>query len=73
VFKVVEKIDNLLESKEKCTLIDKLGTYYHGVIADSWVRISGGKVRGKVRFNSEEKGEMEIDANDILDILTSKK
>ncbi len=69
MFQLIEKIDRLVESKSKCTLIDKMGKYYHGVISESWVRISGGKLRGKIRFSSEEKGVVEIDANDILDII----
>lgn len=68
MFGIIEKIDKALESKEKCTLIDKMGKYFHGVLTDSWVRVSGGKMRGKVRFESEEKGEIEVDCNDILDI-----
>lgn len=68
MFIIVDKIDKALESKVKCTLIDKMGKYHHGVLTDSWVRASGGKMRGKVLFLSEEKGEIEIDANDILDI-----
>ena len=69
MFQILEKIDNALESQKKCTLIDKMGQYLHGVVSDSWVRLSGGKLRGKVRFRSEEKGEIEVDANDILDIV----
>lgn len=72
MFGIVEKIDKALESKQKCTLIDKMGKYLHGVVEDSWVRLSGGKLRGKVRFASEEKGEVEVDANDILDIVLPK-
>lgn len=72
MFSVVEKIDKALESKVKCTLIDKAGKYFHGTMDDSWVRLSGGKLRGKVRFLSEEKGEIEVDANDILDIVLPK-
>ena len=29
-------------------------------------------MRGKIRFSSKEKGEIEVDANDILDILIPK-
>lgn len=68
MFRVLQNIDKALESKIKCTLIDKMGHFYHGVMTDSWVRMSAGKLRGKVRFNSEEKGEIEVDANDILDV-----
>jgi hypothetical protein len=63
------KIDRALESKERCRLVDKMGKYYNGLVADSWVRLSGGKVRGKLVFQSDEKGTIEMDANDILDIL----
>lgn len=66
---IVEKIDKAVETKNRCTLIDKMGRYYHGIMTDSWVRISGGKLRGKVQFASEEKGAIELDANDILDVL----
>jgi hypothetical protein len=69
MFMIVEKIDKAVESKAKCTLIDKMGKHYHGIFSDSWVRVSGGKLRGKVVFNAEDKGEVEIDANDILDVL----
>lgn len=69
MFPILEKIDKALESKQKCTLIDKMGKYFHGVVQDSWVRFSGGKLRGKVVFLSEEKGEIQVDANDILDVL----
>ncbi len=69
MFALVEKIDKAAETKVKCTLIDKMGHYFHGSIADSWVRLSGGKMRGKVVFASEEKGQIEVDANDILDIV----
>lgn len=69
MFQIVEKIDKALESKTRCTLIDKTGKYLHGILNDSWVRVSGGKLRGKIKFQSEERGEVEVDANDILDIL----
>lgn len=69
MFFLIDKIDKALESKAKCTLIDKMGKYYHGILFDSWVCMSGGKLRGKVKFQSEEKGEVQIDANDILDVL----
>ena len=69
MFPIIEKIDKALESKVRCTLIHKMGHYYHGLLTDSWVRLSGGKIRGKIKFTSEEKGEIEVDGNDILDIL----
>lgn len=52
--------------------MDKAGKYFHGTVTDSWIRISGGKLRGKLQFHSEEKGPIEIDANDILDLLPEK-
>ena len=58
MFHLVEKIDKALEAKNKVTLIEKSGVYLHGVVADSWVRISGGKLRGKVVFASEEINRM---------------
>ena len=50
-------------------LIDKMGKHLHGTLTESWVRVSGGKMRGKVRFLSEERGEVEMDVNDILDLV----
>lgn len=70
---LVEKIDKALENRAQCTLIHKMGAYFHGTVSDSWVRVSGGKLRGKVRFFSEEKGELEVDANDILDLREDSK
>jgi len=52
--------------------MDKAGKYFHGTVTDSWIRLSGGKLRGKMQFLSEEKGPIEIDANDILDLLPEK-
>jgi len=72
MFMIIDKIDKAVETKEKCTLIDKMGRYFHGIVTDSWVRVSGGKMRGKVRFHTEEKGEIEVDCNDILDLLLAK-
>ena len=72
MFPILDKIDKALESKTKCTLIDKMGKYLHGTVTDSWIRFSGGKLRGKLVFESDEKGSLEMDANDILDIVISK-
>jgi hypothetical protein len=69
MFPILTKIDTALEKKVRVRLIDKMGKYLNGTVTDSWVRLSGGKVRGKVVFQSDEKGPVEIDANDILDIL----
>ncbi len=69
VYPVLNKIDQALESKKRCKLIDKMGKYLNGTVTDSWVRLSGGKIRGKIVFQSDEKGPVEIDANDVLDIL----
>ncbi len=69
MFVLLDKIDKALESKARCTLIHKMGHYYHGTLTDSWVRLSAGKMRGKVQFTSEEKGPIEVDANDILDVV----
>ena len=66
---ILEKIDKAMESKAECTLIDKMGRYHHGTVAESWVRLSGGKLRGKVEFQSKEKGLVQVDCNDILDIV----
>ena len=69
VFALVDKVDKALEAKQACMLIDKMGRYLHGTITESWIRVSGGKMRGKLRFASKEKGEVEVDANDILDLI----
>lgn len=74
MFALVDKIDQAVENKTACTLIDKMGRYLHGTVAESWVRVSGGKLRGKVKFASAERGDVEVDANDILDLrLETKK
>ena len=73
MFQLIEKIDKALESKAKCTLIDKMGKYFHGTVKDSWIRLSGGKLRGKLEFTSEEKGEIQVDAHDILDLIVENK
>ncbi len=68
MFAIMLKIDAALESQKECTLVDKMGGHFHGILKDSWVRLSGGKMRGKVEFESVEKGTIQVDANDILDI-----
>ena len=68
MFAVLEKIDKALETKAKCTLLNKMGGFYTGIVTDSWIRVSGSKLRGKLIFQSEEDGEMKVDCNDILDI-----
>ena len=73
VFFASDNIDKAMESQVKCTLMDKSGRYLHGVVKDTWVRLSAGKLRGKVVFVSEEKGEIEVDANDILDLVLEEK
>lgn len=73
MFVLLDKIDKALESKQNCTLIDKMGKYYNGEVTDSFVRLSGGKIRGKLTFSSKEKGVFEIDANDVLDIQFTKE
>lgn len=72
VFELVEKIDQFVESKKRVTLIHKMGFYYHGVLTDTWVRISGVKLRGKVKMESDEKGPIEIEATDILDLRSEE-
>ncbi len=68
MFQLVDNIDKAVESKCRCTLTDKMGRCFHGTLTDSWVRMSGGKLRGKIKFTSDEKGEIELDCNDILEI-----
>ncbi len=69
---ILEKIDKAVENQSACTLIDKMGKYHYGRILDSWARLSGGKIRGKIRFASENQ-ELEIDANDILDVRLDER
>lgn len=69
MFLILEKIDKALENKSSCTLIHKAGHYLHGKVEESWARVSGGKMRGKIRFGSVEKGTVEIDINDVLDLI----
>ncbi len=69
MFGILEKIDKAVETGSKCKMLDKMGKCFHGKLTDSWVRLSGGKLRGKVVFDSEERGVFEMDANDILDIV----
>ena len=73
MFLIIEKIDKALESKVKCTLVDKMGKYLHGVVSDSWVCISGGKLKGRLVFESEERGRVEMDPNDVLDLVLGKE
>jgi hypothetical protein len=72
MFPILDKIDKAVETQAKCTLIDKMGRHLHGTVVESWVRLSGGKLRGKVKFRSEEKGEVDVDANDVLDVVFPK-
>ena len=69
MFNILQKIDQAFDNKKPCTLIDKMGKYFHGTVTDTWARVSGGKMRGKIMFLSEEKGEIEVDVNDILDLI----
>ncbi len=72
MFAIVDKIDKAMETQKKCTLIDKMGRHLHGTVLDTWVMHSGGKLRGKVKFRSEEMGDVEVDANDVLDLIVPK-
>ena len=72
LFPILQKIDKAAETKGRQTLIDKTGRHLHGVVEDTWVRISGAKMRGKIVFASDEKGSVEIDCNDILDLLPAQ-
>lgn len=72
MFAIIDRIDKAVESKAKCTLMDKMGGCFHGVVSDSWIRVSGAKMRGKLVFESQERGQIEIDANDILDLILEK-
>lgn len=68
MFLILETIDKAVESQSSCTLIHKAGYYLHGKVAESWARVSGGKMRGKLRFDSIEKGVVEVDINDVLEL-----
>lgn len=69
MYNLIDKIDQGVATKTRHTLIEKSGRHHHGILVDSWIRISGGKLRGKLVFESEEKGRVEVDAHDILDVL----
>lgn len=67
--KLIEAIEKAQVHKIKLKLMDKMGGCFYGYVIDSWLRIgSGGHLRGKFMFNSDEKGEFELDINDVLDI-----
>lgn len=68
MFAFMEKIEKAVGEKGRCTLVEKSGRHLHGTMTDHWVHYSAGKLRGKVVFLSDEKGEVQVDANDILDV-----
>ena len=68
MFKLMDNIEKALKC-DQVTVIDKSGKFHRGQLYDHYVRYSGGKLRGKVRIRlSDSDGEIEVDANDILDI-----
>ena len=69
----LETLDELEQSKKPVLIIDKGGDYKRGRIKEHYVRISAGKLRGKIILvKKENKAEEEIDANDVLDIEEEK-
>ena len=68
MFKLMDNLEKALTCDE-VTVIDKSGNFHRGKLHDHYVRYSGGKLRGKVRIRlSQSDQEIEVDANDILDI-----
>ena len=69
VFKLLDLIEKGIASSSEVTVIDKSGKFHRGNLYDHYVRLSADKLRGKIRLKlSKSQTEIEIDANDILDI-----
>lgn len=69
VFKLLDLIEKGNSSPSGVTVIDKSGKFLRGDLYDHYVRLSADKLRGKIRLRlAKDKSEVEIDANDILDI-----
>lgn len=71
-FAFVAEIDEMVVSEEAAVsdkepsslIINKLGKFMRGHIVDHNVRVSGGKLRGRIVFLMEGQ-KKEVDANDI--------
>ena len=69
IFKLLDLIEKGTTSPSHVTVIDKSGKFMRGDLFDHYVRLSADKLRGKIRLRLEKDlREVEIDANDILDI-----
>lgn len=69
VFKLLDLIEKGMASASFVTVIDKSGKFSRGQLYDHYVRLSADKLRGKIRLRlAKDQSEIEIDANDILDI-----
>ena len=69
VIKIISLVEKGLASKNPVTVIDKSGKFWRGDLYDHYVRLSADKLRGKIRLRlTKDQSEVEIDANDILDI-----
>ena len=69
VIKIISLVEKGLASKNPVTVIDKGGKFLRGDLYDHYVRLSSEKLRGKIRLRlTKDQSEVEIDANDILDI-----
>ena len=69
IFKLLDLIEKSISSQKDVTVIDKSGKFLRGLLYDHYVRLSADKLRGKIRLRlSKDQSEVEVDANDILDI-----
>jgi len=69
VFKLLDQIEKGINCTAEVVVIDKSGKFLRGDLYDHYVRLSSEKLRGKIRLRlTKDKREIEIDANDILDI-----
>ncbi len=69
IFKLLDRIEKGMESGKDITVIDKSGKFLKGKLYDHYVRLSADKLRGKIKLRlAKDQEEIEIDANDILDI-----
>lgn len=70
IFKILDLIEKAVSSKKDVTVIGKSGKFLKGILYDHYVRLSADKLRGKIRLRlSQNQTEIEVDANDILDIV----
>ena len=72
VFKLLDMIERGVSSDKDVTIINKSGRFIKGDLYDHYVRLSADKLRGKIRVRlAKDQQEVEVDANDILDIQIS--